>query len=115
MFSALPSVAVTSKSSPSTTCSRSDYLAYMLKFDSVHGRFKGSVDVKDGQLVVNGKTIRCSAETDRPSSPGAPSAPTTSSSRRASSSTKAGAEKHLTAGAKKVVMSAPSKTTHPCS
>ena len=41
-----------------------DYLAYMLKYDSVHGRFKGSVDVKDGQLVVNGKAIRCSAETD---------------------------------------------------
>ena len=41
-----------------------DYLAYMLKYDSVHGRFKGDVQVKDGQLVVNGKTIRCTAETD---------------------------------------------------
>src|SRR6188474_379837 len=41
-----------------------DYLAYMLKYDSVHGRFKGSVDVKDGALIVNGKTIRCTSETD---------------------------------------------------
>ena len=39
-----------------------DYLAYMLKFDSVHGRFNGEVDVKDGELIVNGKTIRVTAE-----------------------------------------------------
>ncbi len=41
-----------------------DYLAYMLKYDSVHGRFKGSIEVSDGKLVVNGKPIRCTAETD---------------------------------------------------
>ena len=35
-----------------------DYMAYMLKYDSTHGRFDGTVEVKDGQLVVNGKTIR---------------------------------------------------------
>src|SRR5690606_580503 len=40
-----------------------DYLAYMLKYDAVHGRFKGDVSVKDGALVVNGKTVRVSAET----------------------------------------------------
>ena len=39
-----------------------DYLAYMLKYDSVHGRFDGDVEVKDGNLIVNGKTIRVSAE-----------------------------------------------------
>lgn len=39
-----------------------DYLAYMLKYDSVHGRFEGDVEVKDGHLVVNGKTIRVTAE-----------------------------------------------------
>ena len=39
-----------------------DYLAYLLKYDSVHGRFNGEVEVKDGQLVVNGKTIRVTAE-----------------------------------------------------
>ena len=41
-----------------------DYLAYMLKYDSVHGRFQGDVSVKDNHLVVNGKTIRLTAEKD---------------------------------------------------
>ena len=41
-----------------------DYLAYMLKYDSVHGRFDGDAEVKDGNLVVNGKTIRITAERD---------------------------------------------------
>ncbi len=39
-----------------------DYLAYMLKYDSVHGRFDGEIDVKDGKLIVNGKEIRVTAE-----------------------------------------------------
>ncbi|MFO7719237.1 MAG: type I glyceraldehyde-3-phosphate dehydrogenase [Gillisia sp.] len=86
-----------------------DHLAYLLKYDSVHGRFNGTVEVKDGNLVVNNKTVRVTAErnpedlkwdainaeividctgifTDMP-----------------------GAQKHITAGAKKVVISAPSK------
>ena len=41
-----------------------DYLAYMLKYDSVHGRFDGSVEVKEGGLVVNGSAIRITAERD---------------------------------------------------
>src|SRR5690606_25854300 len=41
-----------------------DYMAYMLKYDSTHGRFDGTVEVKDGNLVVNGKTIRVTAERD---------------------------------------------------
>lgn len=41
-----------------------DHLAYLLKYDSVHGRFDGSVEVKDGHLIVDGKTIRVSAERD---------------------------------------------------
>uniref|UniRef100_UPI00404B55F4 type I glyceraldehyde-3-phosphate dehydrogenase n=1 Tax=Flavobacterium sp. TaxID=239 RepID=UPI00404B55F4 len=41
-----------------------DHLAYLLKYDSVHGRFNGTVEVKDGHLVVNGKTIRITAERD---------------------------------------------------
>jgi glyceraldehyde 3-phosphate dehydrogenase len=41
-----------------------DYLAYMLSYDSVHGRFKGDVKVQDGHLVVNGKTIRLTQERD---------------------------------------------------
>ena len=39
-----------------------DYIAYMLKYDSTHGRFNGTVEVKDGNLVVNGQTIRVTAE-----------------------------------------------------
>jgi glyceraldehyde 3-phosphate dehydrogenase len=86
-----------------------DYLAYMLKYDSVHGRFKGSIDIKDGQLVVNGKTIRCTAETD-PSKLnwGAIGADTIVESTGIFLD-KPGAEKHIAAGAKKVVLSAPSK------
>src|SRR5690606_3158936 len=41
-----------------------EHLAYLLKYDSVHGRFDGTVEVKDGHLVVNGKTIRVTAERD---------------------------------------------------
>ncbi len=41
-----------------------EYMAYMLKYDSTHGRFNGTVEVKDGQLVVNGKTIRVTSERD---------------------------------------------------
>ncbi len=39
-----------------------DYMAYMLKYDTMHGRFNGTVEVKDGKLVVNGKAIRVTAE-----------------------------------------------------
>ena len=39
-----------------------DYIAYMLKYDSTHGRFKGDVEVRDGHLVVNGQTIRVTSE-----------------------------------------------------
>ena len=39
-----------------------DYIAYMFKYDSTHGRFDGTVEVKDGKLIVNGKEIRVSAE-----------------------------------------------------
>jgi glyceraldehyde 3-phosphate dehydrogenase len=90
-----------------------DYLAYMLKFDSVHGRFKGTVEVKDGKLVVNGKSIRCTAEKD----------PTKLAWDAVGADNvleatglfldKATAETHLTAGAKKVVLSAPSKDDTP--
>ena len=39
-----------------------DYIAYMLKYDTIHGQFTGSIEIKDGNLVVNGNTIRVSAE-----------------------------------------------------
>jgi len=41
-----------------------EHLAYLLKYDSVHGKFDGTVDVKDGNLIVNGKTVRITAERD---------------------------------------------------
>jgi glyceraldehyde 3-phosphate dehydrogenase len=41
-----------------------DYMAYMLRYDSTHGQFEGTIEVKDGNLVVNGKTIRVTAEKD---------------------------------------------------
>lgn len=41
-----------------------EYMAYMLKYDTMHGQFKGTIDVKDGKLVVNGNAIRVTAEKD---------------------------------------------------
>ncbi|MDR0738429.1 MAG: type I glyceraldehyde-3-phosphate dehydrogenase, partial [Prevotellaceae bacterium] len=41
-----------------------NYMVYMLRYDSVHGQFKGTIEVKDGKLVVNGQAIRVTAETD---------------------------------------------------
>jgi len=86
-----------------------DYLAYMLKYDSVHGRFKGDVSVKDGKLVVNGKAVRCSAETDPSNLKWGDISADVVVESTGIFLDKPGAEKHLAAGAKKVVMSAPSK------
>src|SRR3989339_320579 len=90
-----------------------DYLAYMLKYDSVHGRFNGDVSVSGSNLIVNGKTVRLTAERDPANLKW----------------NEAGADiviectgfflddetcqKHIAAGAKKVVMSAPSKDATP--
>ncbi len=86
-----------------------DYLAYMLKFDSVHGRFKGDVSVKDGKLVVNGKEVRVSAETDPSALKWGEVGVDVVVESTGIFLTKEGAEGHIKAGAKKVVMSAPSK------
>ena len=90
-----------------------DYMAYMLRYDTMHGQFKGSIEVKDGALVVNGHSIRVTAEEDPANlkwnevgaeyvveSPGL-------------FLTKEKAEAHIKAGAKRVVMSAPSKDDTP--
>ena len=86
-----------------------DYMAYMLKYDSVHGRFKGTVEVKDGHLVVNGKTIRVTAEKNpadlKWGDVGA--AYVVESTGLFTKIEKA--TPHLAAGAKKVVISAPSE------
>ncbi len=90
-----------------------DYMAYMLKYDSTHGRFNGTVEVKDGNLVVNGNVIRVTAERNpadlKWSAIGA---------EYVVESTglfldKKTAQGHIDAGAKKVIMSAPSKDDTP--
>ena len=90
-----------------------DYLAYMLKYDSVHGRFDGDVQVDGSNLVVNGKTIRLTAERD----PAALKWDEVGAEIVIESTglflTKEACEKHIAAGAKKVVQSAPSKDDTP--
>jgi len=90
-----------------------DYLAYMLKFDSVHGRFQGEVSVDGNHLVVNGKRIRLTQERD----PAALKWNEVGANVVVESTglflDHASAEKHLAAGAKKVLMSAPSKDDTP--
>src|SRR5690606_20478540 len=90
-----------------------DYLAYMLKYDSVHGRFKGDVSVKDGALVVNGKTVRVSAETDPSKLKWGEIGAEVVVEATGIFLSEDGADGHVKAGAKKVVMSAPSKDDTP--
>ena len=86
-----------------------DYMAYMLKYDTMHGRFNGTVEIEDGQLVVNGKKIRITAEMDPANLKwdeiGAEYVVESTGLFLAMDK----AEKHLQAGAKYVVLSAPSK------
>lgn len=90
-----------------------DYLAYMLKYDSVHGRFKGEVAVDGNTLIVNGKKIRLTALKDPAElNWGAVGADVVVES-TGLFLTKETAGKHLAAGAKKVIMSAPSKDDTP--
>jgi len=90
-----------------------DYLAYMLQYDSVHGRFQGAVSVKDGALVVNGKTIRLTQERDPANLKWSAVGADVVIEATGLFLDKATAEKHLSAGAKKVLLSAPSKDDTP--
>ena len=90
-----------------------DYLAYMLKYDSVHGRFKGEVSVDNGMLVVNGKKIRLTQERDPAALKWNEVGADIVVEATGLFLDKANAEKHLAAGAKKVLMSAPSKDDTP--
>ncbi len=90
-----------------------DYMAYMLKYDSTHGRFPGSVEVKDGQLVVNGKKIRITAEKDPANLKWADVGAEIIIESTGLFLTQADARKHIQAGARKVVMSAPAKDDTP--
>ena len=90
-----------------------EYMAYMLKYDSVHGKFNGTVEVVDGKLVVNGNAIRVTAERN----PADLKWNEVEAEYVVESTglflTKEKAQAHIDAGAKKVVMSAPSKDATP--
>ena len=90
-----------------------DYLAYMLKYDSVHGAFKGDVKVEDGHLVVNGKKIRVTAEMDPANLKWNEVEADVVVESTGFFLTDETARKHIQAGAKKVIMSAPSKDSTP--
>jgi glyceraldehyde 3-phosphate dehydrogenase len=90
-----------------------DYLAYMLKYDSVHGQFDGTVEVKDGMLVVNGNSIRITAERDPSNLKWSEVEAEYVIESTGFFLTEEAAGKHLEAGAKKVVLSAPSKDHTP--
>ena len=90
-----------------------DYLAYMLQFDSVHGRFKGDVAVDGSTLVVNGKKIRLTAIKDPAELKWNEVGAEIVIESTGLFLTKETAQKHITAGARKVIMSAPSKDDTP--
>ena len=90
-----------------------DYLAYMLKYDSVHGRFKGTVDVQGSTLVVNGKSIRLSSERDPADLKWDAVNAQVVVDATGLFLTKETCQKHLDAGAAKVIQSAPSKDDTP--
>lgn len=90
-----------------------DYLAYMLKYDSVHGRFKGTVSVDGNYLVVNGKKIRLTAEMDPANLKWDEVGAQVVVEATGLFLTDEKARKHIEAGAKKVILSAPSKDDTP--
>lgn len=90
-----------------------DYMAYMLKYDSTHGRFKGTVEVKDGSLIVNGKKIRVTAEKNPADLKWGEIGAEYVVESTGLFLSKDKAQGHIDAGAKKVVMSAPSKDDTP--
>jgi len=90
-----------------------DYMAYMLKYDSTHGAFKGTVAVEGGHLVVNGKTIRVTAEKDPANLKWDEVGAEVIIESTGLFLTQEAASKHIQAGAKKVVMSAPAKDDTP--
>ncbi len=90
-----------------------DYMAYMLRYDTVHGQFKGSIDVQDGKLVVNGNAIRVTSEKDPANLKWNEVGAEYVVESTGLFLTKEKAQGHIAAGAKRVVMSAPSKDDTP--
>jgi len=90
-----------------------EYMAYMLKYDTMHGKFDGSVEIKDGNLVVNGNVIRVTAEKDPANLKWNEVGAEYVVESTGLFLTKEKAQAHIAAGAKKVIMSAPSKDDTP--
>lgn len=90
-----------------------DYMAYMLKYDTMHGQFNGTIEVKEGALVVNGKTIRVTAEMDPANLKWNEVGAEYVVESTGLFLTREKAEAHIKAGARRVVMSAPSKDATP--
>ena len=90
-----------------------DYMAYMLKYDSVHGRFQGTIEVKEDAIVVNGHEIKVFNEMDAKNIPWGTVGAEYIVEATGINLTKEKSQAHLDAGAKKVVMSAPSKDDTP--
>ena len=90
-----------------------DYLAYMLKYDSVHGRFKGEIGVDGNTLIVDGKRIRLTAVKDPSELKWGEVGADVVIESTGLFLTKDTADKHVAAGARKVIMSAPSKDDTP--
>ncbi len=90
-----------------------EYMAYMLKYDSTHGRFPGTVEVQSGHLVVNGKKIRITSEKDPANLKWGEAGADIIIESTGLFLTQPDAGKHIQAGARKVVMSAPAKDDTP--
>ncbi|MDB5857855.1 MAG: glyceraldehyde-3-phosphate dehydrogenase [Ramlibacter sp.] len=90
-----------------------DYLAYMLQYDSVHGRFEGKIAVEGNTLIVNGKKIRLTQEKDPANLKWGEIGAEVVIESTGIFLTKEGGQKHIDAGAKKVILSAPSKDDTP--
>ncbi len=90
-----------------------EYMAYMLKYDSTHGRFNGTVEVKDGNLIVNGKTVRVTAERNPTELQWDAVGVDVVAEATGIFLTDETARQHITAGAKKVVLTGPSKDATP--
>lgn len=90
-----------------------DYMAYMLKYDSVHGKFKGTIEVGENQIIVNGKPIRVTAERDPANLKWDKVGTEYVVESTGLFLTMEKAQAHIQAGAKRVLMSAPSKDDTP--
>lgn len=90
-----------------------DYMAYMLKYDSTHGRFNGTVDVEEGNLVINGKTVRVTSERNPTELKWDEIGVDVVAEATGIFLTENTARKHISAGARRVVLTGPSKDNTP--